>query len=295
MFRILAVAVALSATAAHASDTGIADPIDPTVDPAVAEARFSLLLGGGVGFQPLYEGSDEYRAVGFPIIAPSFGQSDGPRRFEFRSLDDVRVHALYFDRLSVGPLLGYRFGREEGDATILQGLGDIDDGLVVGGFVSYDVVATPDMRLGVALAVSGQITGDDFGDSDFGAADFRVGTDYGVEVDLSVAYEQTVSDRLRLTGKLGTTYASGDFMQTYFGISPAQAANSVAGLSAFDADEGIKDVYVNASATYDVTRNFELRASLGYQRLLGDAEDSPVTLDADQFSGALGAAYRFRF
>lgn len=273
-----------------------ADAIDDVpFDESVQDARFSLLLGGGVGFQPLYEGSDEYRTVGFPIIAPSFGTSDGPRRFEFRSLDDVRVHLLHFDRLSLGPVLGYRFGRDETDAARLQGLGDIDNGLVAGGFVAYDLVAGPDTRLGLALAISGQVTGDDVATSGFGAPNFRVGTDYGLETDLSLSLERTVSDRLRVTGKLGSTYANGDYMRTYFGVSPAQAANSVAGLSAFDADAGIKDVYLNLGATYAVTERFELRASFGYQRLLGDAADSPVTVDADQFTGAFGAAYRFRF
>ena len=192
-------------------------------------------------------------------------------------------------------MLGYRFGRDEDDAARLRGLGDIDNGLVAGGFVSYDVIATPDTRLGVAVAVSGQVTGDDFGRSGFGAPNFRVANDYGVETDLSLSLDQTVSERLRLTARLGTTYASDDYMATFFGVSAAQAANSVAGLNAFDADGGIKDVYMNVGTTYNVTENFELRASLGYQRLLGDAADSPITMDADQFSGSLGAAYRFRF
>ena len=294
MFRQLPLVAAMSlvASSALAADA----VIEPVVDPvAVEDARFTLLLGGGVGFQPLYEGSDEYRAVGFPIIAPSFGASEGPRRFEFRGLDDVRIHALRFGGLSLGPVLGYRFGRDEDDAARLNGLGDIDNGIVAGGFVAYDFVDDPDTRLGVALAASTQVTGDDFGRSDLGAPDFRVGTDYGVEIDLSMSYERTVSDRLRLSGRVGTTFADGDYMQTYFGVTPAQSANSAAGLSAFDADAGLKDVYLNVGATFNVTERFELRASLGYQRLLGDAADSPVTMNANQFTGAFGAAYRFRF
>ena len=294
MIRNLALLSALlAAGASHAADA--VPPVDPVLEDVPTDARFTLLLGGGVGFQPLYEGSDEYRAVGFPIIAPSFGDTDGPRRFEFRSLDDVRIHVLRFGGLSLGPVLGYRFGRDEDDAARLRGLGDVDNGVVAGGFVAYDFVDEPDTRLGLALAASTQVTGDDFGRSSFGTPNFRVGTDYGVEIDLSASYERTLSDRLRLSARLGTTFADGDYMQTYFGVTPAQAANSVAGLPAFDADSGIKDVYVNVGTTFNLTENFELRASLGYQRLLGDAANSPVTMDANQFTGALGAAYRFRF
>ena len=288
----LAVLMASTSHAALAADAVFES--DPVPAPVVEETRFSLTLGGGVGFQPLYEGSDEYRTVGFPIVSPSFGASDGPRRFEFRGLDDVRIHALYAGGLSVGPLLGYRFGRDQDDSRRLNGLGDIDGGLVVGGFVNYDVISEGPERLGVGLAYSTQVTGD--------AADGSVlpalSNDYGYEIDLSAHYETQVTDRLNVAMRAGGTYADDDYMQTHFGVDPLQAANSAAagvGLLAYDADAGIKNVYANVSTVYQLTQNFDLRAGLGYSRLLNDAADSPVTENENQFNGFLGAAYKLQF
>ncbi len=43
----------------------------PAQAPAPATAGLDLQVGGTVGIAPRYEGSKDYRAVGFPIIAPS--------------------------------------------------------------------------------------------------------------------------------------------------------------------------------------------------------------------------------
>ena len=299
MRSILFVSFLLASSSVWAADA-VTD-VDPVGDlpPETADAgRFSLLVGAGVGFAPVYEGSDEYRAVYFPIIAPSFGATEGKRRFEFRGLDDVRIHALYLDRLSVGPLLGYSFGRDDDDAARLRGLGDIDSGFVAGGFVNYDFVDTADARIGVDVSFAAQVTGDDFGRSGFGATRFRTDTDYGSEIGAALSADVQATNRLRLAGRAGVNFASDDYMRTHFGVSRAQSVNSGlagVGLPAFDADGGLKDVYVQAGATYALTERFELRATLGYSRLVGDAADSPVTADRDQFQGTLGAAYRFRF
>ncbi len=302
MFRsLLATALVLSAGSAFAADA-IVDVDTQPVPPVVEESRFSLTLGGGVGFQPLYEGSDEYRAYGFPIVAPSFGPSDGPRRFEFRSLDDVRLHALRFDGLSVGPLLGYRFGREESDSNRLTGLGDIDGGLVVGGFVNYDFYDDGDNRFGASAAFATQVTGDAFEDDRFTSIpnfrSFDSNDEYGYEIDLSAHYDVMLSDRLTMSAKAGGVYADDEYMGTNFGVTTLQAANATAlgnPIAAYDADAGIKNVYAQVSAKYQLTDSFDVRAGVSYSRLLNDAADSPITESENQFGGFLGAAYKLTF
>ena len=37
-----------------------------------SEARWGLTIGGFAGFAPAYEGSDEYRFVGYPLIIPKY-------------------------------------------------------------------------------------------------------------------------------------------------------------------------------------------------------------------------------
>lgn len=277
----------LLATPAFAADA-ITD-VSPAPEFETVPQR-SVLLGGGVGVQPVYEGSDEYRVFPFPILSYDSGV-DGPRRFEFRALDDIRLHALRAGGFSVGPLVGYSFGREEDEADILEGLGDIEPGIVVGGFAAYEFAATSTASYGFDVGVSTQVSGDIFEDEPF-EDDF----DYGYEIDFGVSGEFDLSPRLNLATRIGATYASDEYMETYFGINSAQeAAAQDDSITQFDADGGIKNAYINVNAAFDVTDNIQLRAGAGYSRLLGDAEDSPVTVEPNQFQGSLGAAYRFRF
>ena len=82
----------------------------------------------------------------------------------------------------------------------------------------------------------------------------------------------------RFRGGIETTYASEDYMSEYFGINASDSARS--GLSKFSADAGFLDVGINASLTYKFTDHWSTTGLARYARLLGDAEDSPVTDDA---------------
>ena len=294
MTRILIAAALCSALTAPAlaadatqgpQDGPVAGPVE------IDEARFSLTLGAGASVQPLFEGSSEYRIAPFPIVAPSFGGSDGPRRFEFRALDDARIHLLRLGGLSVGPVVGYRFGRDEDDAARLAGLGDVDDGFVLGGFVNYDVYDTGTERAGASLAVSTQVSGDPVDNNLFPT----LGRDYGYTADLSAHYATALSDRLTVDARAGLVWADDEYMDTHFGVSAAQSAASLAGLGIYDPDAGIKNVYAKLGMRYDVTENWSVRASAGYSHIVGDAADSPVVENESQFFGSLGAAYTLRF
>ena len=115
----------------------------------------------------------------------------------------------------------------------------------------------------------------------------------GAEIDVGASGAVALTDRLDLSGRAGLTYATDDYMDTHFGIVPAQAAAS--GLPVFDPGAGFKDAYIRADLGYDLTDRFRLRAGLGYSRLIGDAADSPVVANRNQFDGQLGLSYTFRF
>ena len=308
----LASLVALVATPSLAADAVVFDPV-PTVE---AAPQRSVLVGAGVGFAPSYEGSDEYNAFAFPIFSFDSGR-DGPRRFEFRALDDIRLHALRLGGLSVGPLAGYSFGREEDAGEVLRGLGDVDGGVVLGGFVGYDAEVAPGVILGADVAVSSQVSGDAFDQRTFAGLSLPVRNriaanyGYGYTVDFGLSGEFDLTPRLNLATRVGAEYASDEYMRTFFGVNQAQsdasalAANGGTRVPVFgvgadprfaDAIDGqIKNVYLNASATFDVTDSFQLRGGLGYSRLVGDAADSPVSVSDNQFTGSVGLGYRFRF
>ena len=90
---------------------------------------------------------------------------------------------------------------------------------------------------------------------------------------------------------------NGQYQSAFFSITPAEAATSN-GLTAFHAGGGLNAAGIDATARYDLTDRFSIRAFAEWDRLLGDAADSPLVKlkgSADQFEGGIGAAYKFDF
>jgi MipA family protein len=227
-------------------------------------------VGGVVIIQPTFEGSNNYEVIGFPYILPTF--SGGPgffSRFEAKGLDDIRFKLIERDGFVAGPLAGYNLGRDEDDDDALDGLGDVDGGVVAGGFVGY--------RLGPVLF-----------DTSFHNT---FGDDGGYLIRFGAEIERPLRERLLLTARIGATYADDDYMQNYFGVSAAQSA--VSGLDAFDAESGFKDVFAEVGLKAQLDAHWEARASVRYSRLIGDAADSPIVESEDQFTTLLGVAYKF--
>lgn len=239
-------------------------------DSGVLEGSFisNLAIGGAVLVKPKYEGSDEFDVYGIPY---ALVLGSGLGRFSFEGIDDLRYAPFRNSGFEAGPLIGYWFDREESDAPILTGLGDIDGALVAGGFIKYDfggIFADISLHYGI---------NDD---------------DPGYLIRTGIGAKSRISDRVTLKGRAGITFASDDYMDTYFGLTAAQAA-AATGLLEFDPDDGIKDVHVSLSATIGITDRWYAVASGDYSRLVGDAEDSPIVESQDQFTGLIGLTYRF--
>jgi MipA family protein len=82
-------------------------------------------------------------------------------------------------------------------------------------------------------------------------------------------------------------------MQTYFGVSAAQAAASLAHLPQFDPSAGFKDVSLGATAAVELDPRWTLYLTGRYTRLIGDAADSPVIETENGFFGGAGLSYKF--
>lgn len=227
-------------------------------------------VGGLVYVSPKFEGANSYRAIGFPFVAPAgLGESTV---VQIKGADDVRLRLFQLSGFEFGPLAGYRFSRDEDDAARLQGLGDVDGGLVLGGFATY--------RTGpFAFSVSyhHQATGDDTG----GLVRF------GAE------HVGRLAPNVKLTTSIGTNYALDDYMTSFFGVTAAQSAASAAGLPVYLPSAGFKDVYVGANAAIDLNDRWTLMLIGRYARLIGDAADSPIVESENQFYGGAALSYKF--
>lgn len=264
----------LFATAhAQAADTAAGQAVYS--DSIFSGGRWGVSVGGFAGFKPAYEGSDEFRFVGYPLILPKFYgdnyDSTARSRVTFRGIDDVRITAVSLGGLDIGPLTGYSFGRDEDLSNRLRGLGDIDGGITAGGFAAYHFEP-----FFVDFAYHSQVTGDD---------------DTGHTLRFGVGMDHNLSERLSMSTYVNGAYASDDYMDTYFSVSPVQSAAS--GLGIYNAGAGFKDVGVDIGFDYRLSDRVTLTTKAGYARLLGDAADSPITESRNQFSGGLGLTYTF--
>jgi len=243
-------------------------------------------IGIAVAAFPEYEGSDTTTAVAQPFVdikqsnflflnGPSVNPNDGQGRLGWNALNlGYEKSSKQKLRISVGPVLRYGGGRDEDDSDSLNGLGNIDGGYGLGGFVeivkgswSADLTASPQ----------------DAGD----AGD-------GVLVAFATQYTAQVNDKIAISTGISSSWGNDDYMQGFFGVSNSQATQS--GLAPFDAGAGFKDVGIQIGATFTLSPDWMAEGQVGYQRFLGNAGDSPIVDSVgsrDQIRVLFGVAYQF--
>ncbi len=214
---------------------------------------------------PAYEGSDDYELRGFPLIDITFRDT-----FFVNARKGIGAYVWNRNNLKVGLSIGYTFGRDEGDSDDLRGLGDIDDGATANLAVAWGI---GDVALDVRYEE--QITGHDT----------------GFQVHLGLGYDLRITEETTVKPSVHTTYASSEYMEEYFGVSPSQSSRS--GISTYDADSGFKSIGFHLTAIHRLDRHWGLQAGVRYERLVGEAADSPTEKEEDQYGVTVGLSYTF--
>ncbi len=229
---------------------------------------WSVMLGGLAFISPDYEGSDDFRVMGVPFLDVTWRN-----RVFLNFQQGLGVNIIRNENIVFGTSIGYFGSREEDDNAALVGLGEVDGG--VDGRLFVNIPVGP---ISLTTMYRRDISGSHDG------AVFSVGALYFKPINRKL--------RVNLQGQLN--FASENFMNTYFDISPTQASRS--GLPTYDADAGLKDISLFNILIYSFTRNWSAVSFIGFSRLLGDAASSPIVDDkgsANQFRFGLGASYRF--
>ncbi|MQP64925.1 hypothetical protein GE253_06145 [Niveispirillum sp. SYP-B3756] len=217
---------------------------------------------------PDYEGSDDYRFRPFPDIEITYGNTF------FLDRRGVGANLIKSGPLTAGVTLGYDGGRKERRNRALRGLGNVGDTAVAGAFANYQVG-----RWMLTADVNTDLLGD--------------GHD-GTTADLGFSYVLRPTKQMMIIIGPSVTWASDNYMQSYFGIDAAQATR--AGRAVYRAEAGFKDAGLLGLGTYELTRNWSLTGVAAYTRLLGDAADSPLVDrdgSANQFFCGVGVSYSF--
>lgn len=264
--------IAVAPFASHASDLNAGGAVSSSLDQGFDAQRYGdpngqsrdweLSLGAGALYMPEYEGSDKLEVRPLPIVSAKIGDRINA------DITGVSVDVLQHGGLRLGVKGGYEIGRKEDDSRYLKGLGDIDNGGVVGGFVTYD--AGP-------MQAYGKL------DKTVGGSDGLTGT---VGIKASYQYE-----KFMFSADASGVWADENHMQAYFGVTKTQSAHS--GLDQYDAKAGFKRVDLKASATYAINQNWAITSVAGVGILTGDAKSSPIVKKDVQPFGMIGVAYQF--
>lgn len=226
---------------------------------------------------PDYVGSDDYMILPAPLLTYHFlGQ-----RFFKLIVNQAFVNVLNHPNWEFGAKAVYRLGRGDsvkvGDSVVAR-LDDVDDSFELGGFIGYGNIIGGDVRHRYNINLD--IT-----------QDVSDGHD-GFLIDLGGSYWRPVARPFDIGFSGVVTYASDDYMSSYFDISAEESIRT--GLPVFDADEGFKEVRVGMIGLMHLSFTWHVGAGVFYGRLLSDAEDSPVVDDrgsANQYYGAVCLMY----
>jgi outer membrane protein len=235
------------------------------------------IVGISAGMLPDYVGSDDYTAGGAPFFRWTFA---GQQRYVQLLTTELSLNLVNHPNFALGPVVNYRFGRDDSiEDDVVKDMEEIDGTVEAGIFASYTWKLDP-KNPRHRFIIGGEFLGD-------------VGGEYSGWVALASArYWIPISRPIDLLFGVGTTYGNSQYMNKYFGVDTIDAANT--GLSHFKADEGFRDVNATFSAVFHFSESWHLGAGVKYFGLMSDASDSPIVDDrgsSNQWVYGLGLAY----
>lgn len=226
--------------------------------------QYVLNLGAGGGMKPVYPGADSYMFVPYPIIEagrfyiPGVGQTER------------RPRGFY-----VYPSFGLNGERKPSDDSDLKGTKEIDWAFEAGAGAGFRY----DWLRGFATIRQG-----------FNGYSGQTG-EMGLDIVLPMGSRFEVAFGPR------TSWGSDGYMETYFGVTPGEASRSTV-LTAYEAGAGFKTAGLAGRVDYWIDDKTRLQVKGSWDRLIGDAADSPIVKHGgsrDQWTFGVGISRKFSF
>lgn len=231
-------------------------------------------IGLGVATVPTYEGSPNRRALAGPDLSLRYRSRDwGTVEFGQRGLFWSAVEA---GRFRFALVAQFDLGRKDTDTSTLNPTPG-DKRLAGMGKVQARTEAGVGVGYGPVMLVARQSLGER--------------APKGVQADLTVEVPWSLSDRIAIRFALGATWAHRDYMQTYFGVTAAQA--QAASFSVYTPTSGCRKVEASVSAEVTMAPNWKLQANVGFSQLGDVAAASPIVDRRNGASAALALVYGF--
>lgn len=232
--------------------------------------KVNFIVGGGLGFVPQYEGSNDI------LLIPGLTLSANWKSGQYIRLAGLGINAniLSNKKWEFGPRLGFKLPRDESivDNTNVSLLKELDFALSAGLFTRY--------KFGKGFDIEANYTQDISGVNDGGLANLEVGYNWKIKKFIN-----------RIA--VNTSYATDNYMDTYFGVNAYNIGTS--NLQFYDIDAGIKDVGASLTSIYVINKKWMLVGRLSYKNLLNKVADSPIVIEGSnhQLSGGIALTYKF--
>ncbi len=264
--QIIMIITAWASVRRLASLLVIAIPLTPLSSHAT---DWIVTVGGGAGVSPPYEGAGH--DILQPLLTFNLHRADAPYRF--LPPDGGSTIALISTRHFVfGPIVRFRYPR--GDTKHLLGLDKIGTAYEPGAYAEVWPVNWLRLRAEGRYGLGGYTgpVGDAAIDLVYTGRtwDFSVGPRYG--------------------------YGGIQYMDTYFGVTPIEAARSPLIKTAYKPGQGQRYLGVEAALAHNWTHRIKTTFAMGYHRLARLAEDSPVVQVAgspNDYSAGVTLSYSF--
>ncbi|MFN3423922.1 MAG: MipA/OmpV family protein [Novosphingobium meiothermophilum] len=240
---------------------------------------WTMTVGVAPVFGMAWQGSKDTALSIFPDLRINYKDT------LFLSVQDgLGWNAVNRDGWKAGPILRSRFGRNEDDggspflvaggSDALRGMGDIGIAGEAGAFVEKRFGAKRQWRARAEVRQG------------FGAHEGLVG-------DVLINYSGREGKLLYSFGPRAT-FATADYMQTYFGVDAAQSART--GLGVSRPDGGLVSVGLGANLIRPLDRRRAVALFAGVDRLGGAPAGSSLIRERGQrMQYAVGLGYSFRF
>jgi outer membrane protein len=192
---------------------------------------------------------------------------------QFRSpRDNASIALIDFGDLRAGPA-GKFIPSGKASYSELNGLGDVNAAFELGGFIEYFPVDWFRLRNETRQGFGGH---------------------HGIVSDISADFIVPVTRTLTVSAGPRFTWESTKATAPYFAVDAAQAIAT--GLPQFDAKGGAHSAGAGVQVKYRVNPQWEVHSYVEYDRLLGDAANSPIVTtrgSVNQTRVGVGASYSF--
>lgn len=267
------IGLAMTARAATTPD----DVIKGLEDVLAGKHQWEGAVGMTLGYGPAYVGSDDYNIGLKPALYLRYGRfslSSGAG-FATRRADQV-LRGLGADlwsteRLRVSLAARLDNGRSESSTPALAGMGDVD------GTLRARISGTWKLDEGWKLGAAASID--------------VLGRGQGTTGEVSFAREQPLTPDTVWTWGGSLSFGDSTYMQSYYGVTPAQAASS--GYPVYSPSTGLRDLALSIGLRSELTPEWVGFVNGGLSQSLGPLLDSPLVTQPLGWAVNAGLAWRF--